>query len=92
MVLALAFGDLLPIGDRPMIAIKKTANAPANPMKAIVHCDYGLANLELDDIEKPTPADDQILVEFTRLSVNPYDWHFVEGTPYVIARDGRRAA
>jgi NADPH:quinone reductase-like Zn-dependent oxidoreductase len=65
----------------------KTA-APANPMKAIVHCDYGVANLKLADIEKPTPNDDQILVRVRAASVNPYDWHFVEGTPYVIRAMG----
>ena len=63
---------------------RKSAAAPTNPMKAIVHCDYGLANLKLEDIEKPVPADDQILVKVHAVSVNPYDWHFVEGTPYVM--------
>jgi len=61
---------------------KKNAAAPTTPMKAIVHCDYGLANLKLEDIEKPVPDDDQILVKVHAVSVNPYDWHFVEGTPY----------
>ncbi len=63
---------------------RKNAAAPTNPMKAIVHCDYGLANLKLEEIEKPTPADDQILVRVRAASVNPYDWHFVEGTPKII--------
>src|SRR5712671_2261371 len=63
---------------------KKNAAAPANPMKAIVHCDYGLANLKLEDIEKPVPNDDQILVKVHAVSVNPYDWHFIEGTPKII--------
>src|SRR5438874_956856 len=58
----------------------KTA-APTNPMKAIVYCDYGLANLRVEDVERPTPADDQVLVRVRAVSVNPYDWHFVEGTP-----------
>ena len=61
----------------------KTA-APTNPMKAIIYCDYGVANLKLQDIEKPTPADDQLLVRVHAASVNPYDWHFVEGTPKII--------
>src|SRR3989475_7158820 len=65
----------------------KTA-APANPMKAIVYCDYGLANLKLEDIEKPTPTDDQILVKVRAASINPYDWHFVEGTPYIMRMMG----
>jgi NADPH:quinone reductase-like Zn-dependent oxidoreductase len=62
--------------------------ALSNPMKAITYCDYGLKNLKLQDIEKPTPADDQILVRVRAASVNPYDWHFVEGTPYVMRAMG----
>ena len=53
------------------------AGAPTNPMKAIVYCDYGVANLKLEEIEKPVPNDDQILVRVRAASVNPYDWHFV---------------
>jgi NADPH:quinone reductase-like Zn-dependent oxidoreductase len=67
---------------------QKTANVPANPMKAIVRCDYGLANLKLAEIEKPTPKDDQILVRVRAASVNPYDWHFVEGTPTIMRAMG----
>jgi NADPH:quinone reductase-like Zn-dependent oxidoreductase len=63
---------------------KKSAAALANPMKAIVYCDYGVANLKYQDTEKPTPNDDQILVKVRAVSVNPYDWHFIEGTPKVI--------
>src|SRR5216684_2425878 len=55
--------------------------AQGNTMKAIVYCDYGLSNLKLADIEKPVPNDDQILVKVRAVSVNPYDWHFIEGTP-----------
>src|SRR5258707_2002886 len=62
--------------------------APTNPMKAIVYCDYGVANLKLEEIEKPVPNDDQILVRVHAASVNPYDWHFVEGTPYVMRAMG----
>src|SRR5213083_2558864 len=62
--------------------------APANPMKAIVYCDYGITNLKLQEIEKPIPNDDQILVRVRAASVNPYDWHFVEGTPYVVRAMG----
>jgi NADPH:quinone reductase-like Zn-dependent oxidoreductase len=58
--------------------------APKNPMKAIVYCDYGLANLKLEEVEKPVPNDDQVLVKVRAASVNPYDWHFVEGTPKIM--------
>src|SRR6267143_6534627 len=62
--------------------------APKNPMKAIVYCDYGLPNLKLEEVEKPIPNDDQILVKVRAASVNPYDWHFVEGTPKIMRMMG----
>ncbi len=62
--------------------------SPSNPMKAIVYCDYGLTNLKLENIEKPTPTDDQVLVRVRAASVNPYDWHFIEGTPYIMRMMG----
>jgi NADPH:quinone reductase-like Zn-dependent oxidoreductase len=58
--------------------------AQGDKMKAIVYCDYGLANLKLADIAKPTPTDDQILVKVHAASVNPLDWHFIEGTPMIM--------
>src|SRR5437868_8519908 len=66
---------------------QKTAT-PTNPMKAIVYCDYGLKNLKLENIEKPTPNDDQLLVRVRAASVNPYDWHFIEGTPKIMRAMG----
>src|SRR6267154_2884994 len=61
---------------------------PATPMKAVVYCDYGVPNLKFQEIEKPTPADDQLLVKVRAASVNPLDWHFIEGTPYVMRAMG----
>ncbi len=62
----------------------RNAGAPTNPMKAIVYCDYGLPNLKLEDVEKPVPNVDQILVKVRAASINPYDWHFIEGTPKIM--------
>ena len=45
-------------------------------MKAVVYCDYGITNLKLQEIEKPTPADDQLLVRVRAASVNPVRWTF----------------
>src|SRR6267378_1822043 len=62
--------------------------AQGDKMKAIVYCDYGLANLKLAEIAKPTPTDDQLLVKVHAASINPYDWHFVEGTPKIMRAMG----
>jgi NADPH:quinone reductase-like Zn-dependent oxidoreductase len=52
-------------------------------MKAIVYHRYGSPNvLECAEIERPTPGDDQVLIEVRAASVNPFDWHFMRGTPY----------
>jgi len=52
---------------------RKTA-APNNPIKAIVHCEYGSPDiLKLADVEKPVPNDNQLLVRVRAASVNPLD-------------------
>ena len=53
-------------------------------MKAIVRDSYGSPNvLELTDIDKPEPADDEVLLRIHAASVNPADWHFLRGIPYI---------
>ncbi len=52
----------------------RNASAPANPMKAIVHCEYGSPDvLELKDVETPVPNDNQLLVRVRAVAVNPLD-------------------
>ncbi|MCI0349135.1 MAG: NAD(P)-dependent alcohol dehydrogenase [Acidobacteriales bacterium] len=64
---------------------QRRASRPKNPMKAIVYCDYGSPEvLKLEEIEKPVPDDDQVLVRVRAASVNPLDYHYMRGTPYVM--------
>src|SRR5437762_3807411 len=58
---------------------QRNAAAPNNPMKAIVNCEYGVDNLRLQDIEKPTPKDNEILVRVRAASINPVDGHLLRG-------------
>src|ERR1700726_718114 len=47
---------------------------PSNPMKAITHCEYGGPDvLKVEDVEKPVPNDNQLLVKVRAASVNPLD-------------------
>jgi NADPH:quinone reductase-like Zn-dependent oxidoreductase len=54
-------------------------------MKAIVCHQYGPpAVLKLEDIEKPTAGDDEVLIRVRAASVNPLDSHLMRGEPYII--------
>lgn len=53
-------------------------------MKAFIVRSYGSPDvLELQDVEKPEPGDDEVLVRVRATSVNPYDWHGMRGEPFV---------
>ena len=54
-------------------------------MKAITYRCYGATDvLEYVDVEKPTPADDEVLVKVHAAAVNPLDWHYMRGSPYLM--------
>jgi NADPH:quinone reductase-like Zn-dependent oxidoreductase len=52
-------------------------------MKAVVYSAYGGPDvLHLADVDAPAPGPNQILVKIHAAALNPYDWHFVRGTPF----------
>src|SRR5215469_5537881 len=54
-------------------------------MKAIKFDRYGSPDvLELRDVEVPAVGDDELLVRVRAASVNPLDWHFLRGMPYMV--------
>jgi NADPH:quinone reductase-like Zn-dependent oxidoreductase len=53
-------------------------------MKAVVFTRYGSPDvLELREVEKPTPRDDQVLIRVHAASLNDWDWGALQGTPFV---------
>jgi NADPH:quinone reductase-like Zn-dependent oxidoreductase len=78
---------LIVVGIFTFIAYWRSTNdcerlsaTPANPMKAVVQCEYGKPDvLQFRDIEKPTPDDTQILVRVRAASLNPLDGHQLRG-------------
>ena len=51
-------------------------------MKAIVYRNYGSPDvLRFEDVEKPAPGEDEVLVRVRAASVNPLDWHVMRGEP-----------
>jgi len=54
-------------------------------MKAILYSNYGSPDvLKCEEIEKPSPKDNEVLIKVRAASVNPVDWHFMRGTPYFV--------
>ncbi|MFB6614357.1 NAD(P)-dependent alcohol dehydrogenase [Streptomyces sp. NPDC056367] len=53
-------------------------------MKAIVQDRYGSSDvLEFKEVDRPAPADGEVLVRVRAASVNARDWHIMRGDPYV---------
>ena len=54
-------------------------------MKAIVYEVYGSPDvLQVKDIQKPVVGDDDVLVRVRAAALNPLDWHFMRGEPYLM--------
>ena len=51
---------------------------PINPMKAIRYCEYGSPDVvKLDDVEKPVPTDNQVLIKVRAASLNAFDAYVI---------------
>src|SRR5438270_3399126 len=58
----------------------RNSATPTNPMKAIVNCEHAVGNLQLRDLEKPSPNDNEVLVRVRAASINPVDGHLIRGS------------
>jgi len=58
-------------------------------MKAIVYTKYGPPDvLQLKEVEKPTPEDDEVLIKVHAASANAADWHLLRGDPFLLRLTG----
>ena len=54
-------------------------------MNAAVYTSYGPPDvIQIADVEKPVPKDNEVSIRVRAASVNPLDWHFMRGMPYVV--------
>jgi len=54
-------------------------------MKAIVYQNFGSPDiLRFEEIDKPTPADNEVLIKVRAASVNPLDWKLMKGGPFIL--------
>jgi NADPH:quinone reductase-like Zn-dependent oxidoreductase len=54
-------------------------------MKAIVYTEYGPPDvLNLQEVQKPVPKDDEVLVKVHAASANAADWHLMRADPFLV--------
>jgi NADPH:quinone reductase-like Zn-dependent oxidoreductase len=54
-------------------------------MKAIVYQDFGSPDsLRCEEIDKPIPGDNEVLIKIRAASVNPLDWKLMKGGPFIV--------
>ncbi|GHO90725.1 NADPH:quinone reductase [Reticulibacter mediterranei] len=54
-------------------------------MKAIVYTQYGSPDvLQFEEVEKPAPKDDEVLIKVSAASVNAADWRLVRADPFLV--------
>jgi len=76
-VLAIVIGYTAPCGPAPGI------DPGAESMQAVIYRCYGSPDvLALEDVPKPMPGENEVLVKVRAASVNPLDWHYMRGSPY----------
>jgi NADPH:quinone reductase-like Zn-dependent oxidoreductase len=57
----------------------------ATPMRAVVYGCYGAsAVLNVHPVARPVPAADQVLVRVHAASINPQEWHYMQGRPFIM--------
>ena len=58
-------------------------------MKAIIYQEYGPADvLKLEEVEKPTQKENEVLVKVYTASVNSLDWRRMRAVPFLVRTDG----
>ena len=79
------FGAKVALGAGKQDKMGTSRTGRNTQMKAIVYTEYGPPDvLQLKEVEKPTPKEDEVLVQVHAASVNYPDWAFLRGKPFLV--------
>ena len=58
-------------------------------MKAAILSRYGPPDVvRIEDVDKPVPKDNEVLIKVRAAALNPLDWHGMRGSPYIMRLAG----
>lgn len=87
VVFAFTAGALMLSHDSACPSPQPTMDASTGILAVQYHC-YGSPDvLKVARVDMPVPADDEVLVNVQAASVNPLDWHYMRGLPYIMRMD-----
>jgi NADPH:quinone reductase-like Zn-dependent oxidoreductase len=65
--------------------LKVSQSSSDNAYKSVQQPCYGPPELlEMARVDKPVPGEDEVLIKVHSASVNPLDWHYMRGSPYIM--------
>lgn len=92
--LLLAVSALFAVGVASLaLVLSHDASCPTQAAPAVdgegmlairAHCYGGSEVLRLERVPRPVPGEDELLVQVHAAGVNPLDWHYLHGKPYVM--------
>jgi NADPH:quinone reductase-like Zn-dependent oxidoreductase len=79
LAFAMSHNSACPSGPLPALPGGTTT------MKAAVYRCYGSPEVvKLAEVARPVPADDEVLVKVRAAGINPVEWHYMRGEPYIM--------
>jgi NADPH:quinone reductase-like Zn-dependent oxidoreductase len=84
LVVAAAAGALVLSYDAACEPGSALQPAGASMLAIRASCYGGTDTLRLEEVAKPEPGDDELLIAVHAASLNPLDWHFMAGRPYIM--------
>ncbi|MFL6620017.1 MAG: NAD(P)-dependent alcohol dehydrogenase, partial [Povalibacter sp.] len=85
LVIALVSLSIAVSYESPCPGASSSAAHSDDTMKAVMQRCYGSGEvLSVEDVAKPVPAADEVLIRIHAAAVNPLDWHGTTGKPYIM--------